>query len=163
LWMTETSGYSNDWSGAMSLAKAMYTALKSGNVSAWVFWTLSTSTLDQYSLMSSSGALSSRYYISKNFYRYIRPGAIRINAEADESSKIFPVAFKQDANKEVTLVMINDNAEPRVIKLSGTVLPPTFNQYNTTAADNCINTGTVTGTGNIVLPGNSVVTLYSKQ
>ncbi|MEO5682464.1 MAG: PKD domain-containing protein [Chitinophagaceae bacterium] len=159
LWMTETSGYKNDWSGAMALAKAIYTALKFGNVSAWVFWTLSTSTLDEYSLMSSSGTKSNRYYASKNFYRWIRPGAVRISAEAAESSKIYPVAFKHDANQQTTIVLINDNAEARVIKLSGDV-PAGFNQFNTTATDNCIDAGVVNSSDNIVLPANSVVTLY---
>ncbi len=163
LWMTETSGYKNDWSGAMALSKAIYTALKFGNVSAWVFWTLSTSTLDEYSLMSSSGTKSNRYYASKNFYRWIRPGAVRVNAEAAESSKIFPVAFKHDVNKETTLVLINDNAEPRVIKLAGTVLPATFNQFNTTATDNCVDAGVVNSTDNILLPPGSIVTLYNKN
>ncbi|MEJ7588228.1 MAG: PKD domain-containing protein [Ferruginibacter sp.] len=55
LWMTETSGFENNMKGALDLSKAMYTALTYGNVSAWLFWTLSTSTLDAYSLMSSNG------------------------------------------------------------------------------------------------------------
>ena len=44
LWMTETSGFSNDFKGAMDLSKAMYTALNFGNISAWLFWALSQST-----------------------------------------------------------------------------------------------------------------------
>ena len=80
LWMTETSGYKNTHEGAMSLAKAMYTALRFGNASAWVFWSLSSGNLDEYSLMSSKGDKSKRYYVSKQFYRYVRPGAIRTDA-----------------------------------------------------------------------------------
>jgi O-glycosyl hydrolase len=78
--MTETSGFSNDWKGAMKLAKGMYTALRYGNISAWLFWTISTKKLDKYSLMNSKGQKSKRYYVSKSFYRYIRPGAVRIAA-----------------------------------------------------------------------------------
>ena len=40
LWMTETSGFENNLEGAMKLAKAMYTALKYGNISAWLYWSL---------------------------------------------------------------------------------------------------------------------------
>ncbi|MEO5592416.1 MAG: PKD domain-containing protein [Chitinophagaceae bacterium] len=163
LWMTETSGYKNDWSGALALSKAMYTALKFGNVSAWLFWTLSSSTLDEYSLMSSSGAKSSRYYTSKNYYRWIRPGAIRIDADAVAGSKIYPLAFMHAANKETTMVLINDNTQPMVIKLGGTVLPATFNQFNTTATDNCIDAGVINSADNILLPAGSVVTLYKKE
>lgn len=163
LWMTETSGYKNDWSGAMALSKAMYTALKFGNVSAWVFWTLSTFTLDEYSLMSSAGTKSNRYYASKNFYHWIRPGAIRISAETAESSKLYALAFTHAANKETTLVLINDNAEPQTVKLAGTGLPVNFSQFTTTATDNCIDAGTVNIADNISLPANSVVTLYKKD
>ncbi|MFI5193218.1 MAG: hypothetical protein ACHQD7_04155, partial [Chitinophagales bacterium] len=49
LWMTETSGFSDDFNGAVALAKAMLTAIKFGNVSAWLFWQLSQSTTDEFS------------------------------------------------------------------------------------------------------------------
>ena len=113
--------------------------------------------------MSSSGTKSNRYYVSKNFYRYIRPGAKRISADAAESSKILPLAFQHDANMETTIVLINDNTEARAIKLSGTALPVQFSQYNTTATDNCIDAGKVNTADNILLPANSVVTLYYKN
>ena len=45
LWMTETSGYSNDMKGAMDLSKAMYTAINFGNVSGWLYWALSQQTI----------------------------------------------------------------------------------------------------------------------
>src|SRR5205085_12199144 len=96
LWMTETSGFANDMSGAISLGKAMYTAITYGNVSAWMFWELSQASIDEYSLMSSSGAKSKRYYVSKNLYRYVRPGAYRISAIAPGQSNIYPMAFKHD-------------------------------------------------------------------
>ena len=94
LWMTETSGYENSYAGAVKLAKAMYTAIKYGNVSAWVFWSLSTTTLDAYSLMGNGGEKSKRYYVSKNFYKYIRPGAVRTDASAPEGTNVFPLAFQ---------------------------------------------------------------------
>ena len=78
LWMTETSGYTNDMKGAMDFSKAMYTAINFGNVSAWLYWELSQPTMDEFSLMTSSGEKSKRYYVSKNFYRYVRPGDYRV-------------------------------------------------------------------------------------
>lgn len=163
LWMTETSGYKNDWSGAMALSKAMYTALRFGNVSAWLFWTLSTSTLDEYSLMSSSGLKSNRYYVSKNFYRWVKPGAIRVDAATTAGSRIYPLAFRQPANKETTLIFINDNPSKAVIRLEGAGLPASFEQFNTTATENCVSAGVVTTAANIELPAGSVVTLYKKD
>ncbi|HRQ51473.1 MAG TPA: PKD domain-containing protein, partial [Agriterribacter sp.] len=66
LWMTETSGYENTMDGAIALSRAMYIALHYGNVSAWLFWSLSTTQLDAYSLMSAAGETSKRYFVSKN-------------------------------------------------------------------------------------------------
>lgn len=161
LWMTETSGFKNDYAGAMSLAKAMYTAIRFGNVSAWVFWSISTSTLDEYSLMSSAGEKSKRYFISKNFYRYIRPGAIRSEITAPEGSGIYPLYFKKAQNNESTIVFINDNKETaRAVKLTGTGLPQNFKMIVTSATDNAREVGLVNSTDVLLIPANSVVTLY---
>ena len=104
-----------------------------------------------------------RYYTSKKFYRFIKPGAVRVDAAASESSGVFPLAFLHAANQETTLVLINDSASPRAIPLAGTGLPANFSQFNTTATDNCTAAGTVSSAARIVLPPNSVVTLYHKD
>ncbi|HRH59111.1 MAG TPA: PKD domain-containing protein, partial [Chitinophagaceae bacterium] len=163
LWMTETSGFSNDMKGAMDIAKAMYTAINFGNISAWLHWELSQQTLDEYSLMSSSGQKSKRYYASKNFYRYVRPGDYRIQASADASANIYPLAFKNDTAATNTIVLINDNAADRAIKLSGAALPAQFEMFVTSATDDCKSYSTVNSSDNILLPANSVITLYHKN
>nr|MCU0353737.1 PKD domain-containing protein [Cytophagales bacterium] len=122
LWMTETSGFKNDWSGAMSLATAIYTALRHGNVSAWVFWSLSTDKLDEYCLMNAAGEKSKRFYASAQFYRFVRPGAVRIEAvSADEN--VVLVAFRQPSDGTVTLVLLNVGASDKMVRLSGNNLP----------------------------------------
>jgi glucuronoarabinoxylan endo-1,4-beta-xylanase len=160
LWMTETSGYDNTLDGAIKLARAMYTAIRFGNVSAWLYWTISTTTLDGFSLMSSSGEKSKRYYASKNFYRYIRPGAVRADAIAADESHIFPLAFQNSAEHSTTIVLINDATTGRAIKLSAAGLPSQFNKYITSADDNSADAGIVNSEDILLLPANSVVTLY---
>jgi len=166
LWMTETSGYSNDWNGAMDLSKAIFTALKQGNVSAWLFWTISTQILDQYSLMSSLGAKSKRYYASKNFYRYIRPGAVRFSLETStaDSTSIYPVGFYNSASQSTSIVLINDNSTLSSVKLKGVGIPASFEMYVTNGdpAKNCVDAGIIQSSDNLVLPPSSVVTLVSK-
>ena len=166
LWMTETSGYSNDWKGAMDLSKAIYTAIKQGNISAWLYWTISTQTLDSYSLMNAAGIKSKRYYTSKNFYRYVRPGAVRFSLETipADASNIYPLAFYNRSPQSTTLVIINDNMDSRVVKLSGNGLSASYEFYVTSseAGINCANKGIVNTNDNIVLPPSSVVTLISK-
>ncbi len=162
LWMTETSGFSNDMKGAMDLSKAMYTAINFGNVSAWLHWQLSQQTLDPYSLMSSSGEKSKRYFVSKNFYRYVRPGDERIKSSAPDGTNIFPLAFKNNLAATNTIVIINDNPESRIIKLNGASLPAQFSLYVTSANDDCKDYGTVNSYDPFSMPAKSVVTLYKK-
>ncbi|HEY4153957.1 MAG TPA: hypothetical protein VGM24_00965, partial [Puia sp.] len=163
LWMTETSGYPDNFDGAMALAKAMLTAIKFGNVSAWLFWQLSQSSIDEFSLMSTAGAKSKRYYASKNFYKFIRPGAVRISAEAPEDSKIYPVAFRSAAGDSTILVLINDNPDQgKLVKLSSAGLPSSFELYTTTETDDCADKGAVNTAEPFMLPPNSIVTLAGK-
>ncbi len=163
LWMTETSGFSNDFKGAMDLAKAMYTAINFGNISAWLFWSLSTGNLDEYCLMSSSGTKSKRYFVSKNFYRYIRPGAYRISVSAPEQTNIYPLAFKHDIENSQTIILINDNTIDKAIKLSGAGLPSQFEMYVTSEVEDCKDDGAVNTSDTVLLPASSVVTLYKKN
>lgn len=164
LWMTETSGFKNDWNGAMSLGMAMYTALKFGNVSAWLWWTLSTDKLDEYSLMNSSGQKSKRYYVSKNFYKYIRPGAVRISASTNTSDSVYALAFRHRTGQTITLVLLNRYKDASVnVHLSGNGLPATFEQYGTSEKQDCKDLGTV-GSGDVVkLEAESVMTLVGKN
>ena len=162
LWMTETSGFSNDFKGAMDLAKAMYTAINFGNISAWLFWELSQQNIDQYALMSSSGTKSKRYFVSKNFYRYIRPGAVRIKATVADGSGLYPLVFNNATDNSQTIIIINDKAQGASVTLSGLSSSGQYNLYITTAEDNCRDLG-LTGTSNISIPANSVVTLFKKN
>jgi O-glycosyl hydrolase len=163
LWMTETSGYENSYAGAIKLAKAMFTAIKYGNVSAWVFWSLSGTTLDAYTLMSSSGEKSKRYHVSKNFYKYIRPGAVRADATAPEGTNVYPLAFQHGTENSTTLVLINDATSGKPIRITGSGLPVQFNMYSTTVNDNTKEMGLVNSADVLLLPANSVVTLYKKN
>lgn len=161
LWMTETSGFPDNYDGAMSLAKAMFTAIKFGNVSAWTFWTLSTEKLDEFSLMSSAGVKSKRFYVSKNFYKFIRPGSVRIAAESAEAAKVFPLAFQ---NIDNTLVMINDNKESgKVVRITWPGFQNDARMYVTSPGEDCKDRGVVSTSEPILLPPYSVVTLSGKN
>jgi O-glycosyl hydrolase len=162
LWMTETSGFANTMKGAVDLAKAMYTAMTFGNVSAWLHWQLSQEKIDGFVLMSSSGQKSKRYFASKNFYRYVQPGAARIKSSAPEGSNIYPIAFHNDTANTTTIVIINDNAEERKINFSGTV-PAQFQVFVTSAEENCEDHGAVNTSEEFTMPAGSIVTFYKKN
>jgi glucuronoarabinoxylan endo-1,4-beta-xylanase len=155
LWMTETSGYENNEAGGLALAKAMYTALRFGRAEAWVFWTISTDAADSYSLMDSKGNKGRSYYVSKQFYRYIRPGAVRIEANA-ENAAILPLAFKNQNGE--TVVLVNTGTSAASVSVSG-IGAGTYKVYRTSATDNCREIGTTKPGNSIIVPGGGVVTL----
>ncbi len=159
-WMTETSGYHDTWADSRQLAQSIYAALKYGHASAWVWWQLSESGLSEYVLMN-LGTPSKRYYISKHYYRYIRPEAVMVEGISDDPN-ILAVAFKHNTQSTATLVLINTSGLAKTIHLDidGDILPAKYTQYRTTSSENCVTVGTVEHNGSFVMPASSVVTLY---
>ncbi|MCP9746408.1 glycoside hydrolase family 30 beta sandwich domain-containing protein [Lacihabitans sp. CS3-21] len=157
LWMTETSGFKNTYDGAIDLAKAMYMSLTYGNVSAWVFWTLSTENIDEYSLMNSKGEKSKRFYVSKQFYKYIRPGAVRI--ESTSSPDVLSVAFSN--NGQSTVVLINISSFDRAVKIKGGA--EKYRVINTNSFENALEVKGVTKDQLFVVQSMGVTTLFSGE
>lgn len=155
-WMTETSGFKNTLEGANDLAKAMYTAFRFGNVSAWVFWTFSTDKVDEYSLMSTSGEKSKRYYVSKQFYKYIRPGAVRVEANSS-ASDVLTLAFSN--NGVSTVVLINLSNSDKAMKIGGGAAR--YRVIKTGATDDAKESEAIEKDGVFVVPAKGVTTLYS--
>lgn len=168
-WMTETSGYVDSWlgsdsPGALSLAQDIHAGLYYGNMSAWVWW--QGSQLDgigAYNLMNGLTA-GKKYYVSKHYYRYIRPGAVRISATSGEPNNIFVTAWQHTGKATMTLVVINSGTADKLIYLDGEGLPDTFSMYRTTGGtDNCTLSGTVgkTEVNAFVIPAKSIITLQA--
>lgn len=160
LWMTETSGYSNDLAGAISLNNAMYTALRFGNVSAWVFWSLSGEGLSGYNLISNNGLKSKRYFVSKQYYRYVRPGAVRVEAST-ANADILPLAFVKDGLTTLVISNVGNTETPVQIKGDGTSAQ--YKVFRTSATENCKELTNVKAGERIVLPAQSVVTLVGMK
>ncbi len=111
--MTETSGHDTTWAGAMSLAKDIHEYLVLGNFSAWIYWQISGNTGGSnpglYTLML-EGKPTKKYYASKHYYRFIRPGAIRIKASSTDDSLLIS-AYKHPETGTLTSVMINTSSK----------------------------------------------------
>ncbi len=162
-WMTETSGYELNFSGAMELARSIHCALVYGDVSAWVWWQLaekakSNSADDVYCLMHEDQP-TVRYYASKHYYRWIRPDAVRIDCTCPDTT-IEVSAFNHKGNQTLTLVVINTTGSGKEITLDGNQLPSTFEVYRSTSGQNCAKLSDMPGDGTLSLPGNSITTLY---
>ena len=170
-WMTETSGYSDNWLGnatqksaAINLAMDIHAALYHGNASAWVWWQGSSNNgISDYELMKGTELKGKKYYVSKHFYRFIRPGAKMVKLTVDESKNIFASAYENTAMNSFTVVLINNSDKQVKMDLAGANLPANFDYYLTTsaAADNCTKKSTTVVKDNVILPPFSVVTLVN--
>lgn len=170
VWMTETSGYAETWTGlgtipgALNLAMDIYSGLNYGNMQAWVWWQGSeASGISNYSLMSNNLG-GKKYYVSKHFFRYIRPGAVRVKSSSDDPD-IFVTAFENQEKGTSTIVIINNGSETKSLSIQGADLPAVYKIYLTTSgpAENCEESGTInTGQDSrFDLPAKSIVTLQA--
>jgi O-glycosyl hydrolase len=167
-WMTETSGYVDAWTGddtypgARDLGLAIYSALNYGHASAWIWWQGSeagSSPSGAYTLMRNTQYKGSRYYVSKNFYRFIRPGAKMVKVTSNDPN-VFALAFVHPTMNSFVLVAINTASSNKSLVLGGNNVPTSFAAYRTSAAENCVSLGTVSAPS-ITLKADSITTLVN--
>ena len=162
LWMTETSGYANDYDGAMQLAQAIHFGLYYGKISAWVWWTLSVSKGNPdshpYGLILGLDEKTVRYYASKHFYKFIRPGMQQI-ASSSFDRDILVVAFQHPENGRTTIVLINRGDTTKAFSLHADGLPTEYEMYRTSARERCRRVGSISISEPLSLWSNSIVTL----
>ena len=167
VWMTETSGYGENWvktgtkPGALDLAIDIQSALIYGNASAWVWWQGSEmGGIGEYNLMQGT-IKGKKYFASKHFYRFIRPGARRVKLAFNSADGVIGSAFEHTALGNFVIVLINSSEKPVKVNFSGTDIPNEFDFYFSTASDECKKKDTKVSKSNIVLPAKSIVTLVN--
>jgi len=169
LWMTETSGYYgsiwNDGSDTCTwaYAQAIYLALKFGKVSGWVWWQLAqnynAANIWQALISSYNGNSPTKtFYLSKQYYRYVKPGAVQVYASSTDST-ILPIAFWHGAQSRLTIILSNNSSKNKTVTLNMPNLPSPLNIYQTSATENAAVLANITG-NTVLLPSYSVTTLY---
>jgi O-glycosyl hydrolase len=154
LWMTETSGYENSWAGCLTMVQGLYAALKFGKVSGWAYYRLGGSD----DALTLNGQPTSLYYGCKQYFRYVRPGAVSVKA-ASSDADVLTLAFWHRADRTLTVVLVNQGAAAAQATLLGASLP-SFTAFRTSASEHCENKGSVTP-ASVALPAGSVTTLYA--
>ena len=174
-WMTETSGYVDTWEesmwtdgqlypGAFSLSLDIMSGLNNGDLQGWVWWQGSenpgsTSGIGIYALMNGL-VKGKKYYVSKHFYRYIRPGAVRVTATSGNSN-VFVSAYQHPVQGTHTIVLANTSNTAQNITLGGSNLPSGFTIFRSSPTENCVNVGTYTTGNTLNLPARALVTLQA--
>ncbi len=176
LWMTETSGEDQSWArtdkagkpvlGALGLAMKIHNALVYGHVSAWVYWCLVGDNKASGSAISESlmdcGRPTDKYYASKQFYRWIRPGARRIEAGPDNQDQVSVSAYLHDPH-QLTVVLINNAQAERPVNLRfAHASPERLHAWRSSATEHCAAQPEVAvkdHLATLTMPAQSVVTL----
>jgi MYXO-CTERM domain-containing protein len=166
LWMTETSGYTHTWPGTtdnpgpLDLGQSMYAALTYGNATAWTYWQGSEKNgYNNYTLMAGANSLGKNYHVSKQFFRFIRPGAQRVDVKSSDS-EVMAVAFAHPTMNAFTVVAINTGGSSKKLTLAGAGLPAAYQAFRTSAQEDAAELGSVAA-GAITLPPSSITTLVN--
>jgi O-glycosyl hydrolase len=152
-WMTETYiGYS-DWTSALNLAGAIHGSLWAGKISLWTNWSFD-------GMQVSKNIPNSAFYVSKNWFKYIRPGAVQVDCKSDNPN-LLATAFENPDGK-YALVIINKGTRPVPARIYGNNLPERYHIYRTTSSENCIDAGILnTVERTLIFPPGSVITLVA--
>ena len=103
--------------------------------------------------------LGKRYFVSRSFYRYIRPGAKMVKVSTDDPA-LFVVAFVHPTMNATTIVAINNAIQDKPLVLGGDGVPSSFSAYRTSASEDCVSLGTVSN-GSIILKADSITTMVN--
>jgi O-glycosyl hydrolase len=161
LWMTETSGFEDTWTDALALGEAMYAALKYGKLAAWVYWQLSICSDQVNEGLMQNGVPTKRYYVSKNYMRYIRPGAVMVDIVDTLEPNVFATAYNDKQAHRLVVVVLNVGTGSANTSLSGAGIPAQVRKHTTSATKDCSDEGLVASSA-VTLDASSVTTFVGE-
>ncbi|NQU85936.1 MAG: T9SS type A sorting domain-containing protein [Mariniphaga sp.] len=163
VWMTEHllgsgDGHINNWDLAVTVAKEINDCMKA-NFNAYVWWYIRRS----YGLITDDGNITDKGYIMSQFTKFIRPGAVRVDASLDLAINVDVTAYKTDTS--FAMVVINRKKESVEMNFNienGNV--ERLNKFTTSEIKKMVNDGEMLisgGTFSTTLDANSVTTFTS--
>ena len=164
IWMTEVYVPNSDadssdiWSQAIQVSENMHNGLVVGNMSAYVWWYIRRS----YGPMKENGQISKRGYNMAQYSKWVRPGAVRIDATESPENNVLISAYKNKDGK-IAVVAINKNSgtNTETINLAKGETITKLEAYRTSANENIQSVSGLSYNGNSFtaqLPGSSVTT-----
>ncbi len=147
VWMTEHLTGSDDpadntWSLALDLGEEINDCMQA-NFNAYIWWYIRRF----YSLITDDGNISKKGYVISQFAKFIRPGAVRVDAAVASASGVDASAFATDS----TLVIVVVNSDASAVSLDFTIQNnigiDTLTQFTTSETKNVVNDGMVAITG----------------
>ena len=179
-WMTETSGDVASWldtntagnqDGALFMGYRMNEDLAFGNDSTWFYWQITSGgdSADNFSLTGQNPnslvppAQQPKYAAYKQYSRFIRPGAVRVDASPDTIT-CNVTAWVHDVNKTLTVVMVNEDTLPATVTLALPSSPnvASFAAYRSSNTESFVHLADVpvsSQSASVTLPPQSILTL----
>lgn len=118
VWMTETSGYENySIEHGIALARSIHDAIKFGNASVWLYWQMS---VNKGNGLLVNGQPTVLYYVSKQFYRFVQPGFIRVLTTSSDPD-LLALTFVSPIDDAVTAIIINTSKISRTVQITETI------------------------------------------
>ncbi|MHC4917477.1 MAG: glycoside hydrolase [Planctomycetota bacterium] len=151
LWMTEFSNYAGAFSGqdqgswreALAWARHLHVALVEGECSAVLFWGLYFDKKGEALVYAKENKaekyeITPKFYTSKNYYRFVRPGAVRLGCTPTEG-KLECSAFWHPRSRELAVVVINPGEGEVLasVRVDGLGIPERTAMHRTSRAEKC--------------------------
>lgn len=165
-WMTETSGESHDWSGALdNLGGKVMNSLVGGRASLFTYWLANHESPLHVEELFDNGIPQKKSYVFQHFSKYIRPGMVRVSATPATNQQLDIATFVDFETDQMVFVIMNrsDNPRSETITLAQDHAFGTFQAYQTTASTNFAQLTDITpqsaDTLALTLPARSITTL----
>ena len=149
IWMTEvyvpnSNSDADTWPEAVEVAVNIHNGLVVGNLNAYVWWYIRRS----YGPMKENGNISKRGYMMAHFSKYVRPGAVRIDATESPTDGVYISAFK-NTDGTIVIVTVNNgnNSYAQKYNINGKTVQ-SVKRFMTTAGENLALTENLQLTGN---------------
>lgn len=171
LWMSEwtemVQGRDYGMDSALVMANTIHDDLTIGGVTSWQYWIAVSKYNFRDGLIytreySENIEETKRLWTMGNYSRFVRPGAVRIDAKSD--NEVVRVSAYRDAESgRLAVVVINNSVETQMIQFADSSLPQSVDVYETSETNDLalISSGTLAST--ITLAPSSVTTFVMSE
>ncbi|MBN2520148.1 MAG: hypothetical protein JXB17_06570, partial [Bacteroidales bacterium] len=140
VWMTEhytsSDRSANLWPDALNVGTEINNCMKA-NFNAYVWWYIRRF----YGLITDDGLISKRGYVMSHYSKFIRPGAVRVDATVASATDLDVTAYKTDTS--IVIIVINENTTSQTISFTlQNYSIDTLTKFTTSDTKNVVNDGT---------------------
>jgi glucuronoarabinoxylan endo-1,4-beta-xylanase len=160
VWMTEHLDQDVSFTGAMNTAVEIHDCLTKANFNAYIWWYGKRF----YGPIGQDGIVTKRGFVISQFARFIRPGSVRLGANANSRTDVLISAYKNGTKRIIVAINTGaNNVNQKIIVQDATV--GQFVPYTTSSSKNAEQGSAIASANNsfsyIVVP-NSITTFVEQ-